>query len=55
MSFEYKIDLLNELTKNKKNIHFTLIASEGLTANENSSVVQKVITLHDLFRNGLEP
>ena len=54
MSFEYKIDLLNELTKNKKNIHFTLIASEGLTANENSSVVQKVITLHDLFRNGVE-
>ncbi len=50
MAFEYKIDLLNEMKKFKKNIHFTLIAAEGLAVNENSSVVQKVITLYDLFR-----
>lgn len=50
MVFEYKIDLLNEMKKFKKNIHFTLIAAEGLAVNENSSVVQKVITLYDLFR-----
>lgn len=51
MSFEYKIDLLNELMKFKKNVHFTLIAAEGLAVNENSSVVQKVITLRDLFNS----
>ena len=50
MVFEYKIDLLNEMKKFKKNIHFTLIAAEGMAVNENSSVVQKVITLYDLFR-----
>ena len=41
---------IKKMKKFKKNIHFTLIAAEGLAVNENSSVVQKVITLYDLFR-----
>ena len=48
--FENRIDLLSKITKSKKNIHFTLVTTFGMTFNEHSSVVQKVITLADLFK-----
>ena len=48
--FEERIELLNRLTKSKKNIHFTLVTTVGLAYNEHSGVVQKVVTLEDLFK-----
>lgn len=48
--FEDRIDLLSRMTKSKKNIHFTLVTTVGLMFNEHSGVVQKVVTLEELFR-----
>ena len=48
--FEDRIELLATITKSKKNIHFTLVTTFGLKHNEHSGVVQKVVTLEDLFR-----
>ena len=49
-AFEDRIELLNRLTHSKKNIHFTLVTTIGLVYNEHFGVVQKVVTLQDLFR-----
>ena len=49
-AFEDRIELLNRLTHSKKNIHFTLVTTFGLAYNEHFGVVQKVVTLQDLFR-----
>ena len=49
-AFEDRIELLNRLTHSKKNIHFTLVTTIGLAYNEHFGVVQKVVTLQDLFR-----
>ena len=48
--FEDRIDLLAQITKSKKNIHFTLVTTFGLKHGEHSGVVQKVVTLENLFR-----
>lgn len=48
--FEDRIDLLARITKSRKNIHFTLVTTIGLAFNEHSGVVQKVVTLEDLFK-----
>ncbi|MBQ6771796.1 MAG: AAA family ATPase [Bacteroidales bacterium] len=48
--FEDRVDLLGRITKPKKNIHFTLVTTFGLKHSEHSGVVQKVVTLEDLFR-----
>ena len=48
--FEDRIDLLAKITKSKKNIHFTLVTTFGLKHSEHYGVVQKVVTLEDLFR-----
>lgn len=45
----HRVERLRELTKNKRNIHLTLITTFGLHYNEYSGRIQKTVTLEDLF------
>lgn len=49
-NFENKIDVLSRITQSKKNIHFTLVTTKGVAYNEYSGIVQKIVTLDDLFK-----
>lgn len=44
-----RVERIRELTKNRRNIHLTLITTFGLHYNAYSGRVQKTITLDDLF------
>ena len=49
-NFQNKIETLGRITKWKKNIHFTLVTTQGLARNEHFGIVQKMVTLNDLFK-----
>lgn len=44
-----RVERIRELTKNKRNIHLTLITTFGLRYNEYSGRIQQTITLDNLF------
>ena len=45
----YRVARIRELTKDKKNIHLTLITTYGLHYNEYSGRIQKTVVMDDLF------
>ncbi len=45
-----KLSTFAEETKTKASLHLTIVATYGLKANENSSRVQNVITMDELFK-----
>ncbi|MBR0073610.1 MAG: ATP-binding protein, partial [Bacteroidales bacterium] len=44
-----RIEIIRELTKNKKNIHLTFVTTFGLKSNAYSNRVQKSLSMNDLF------
>ena len=48
--FEEKIEFLAKHTNPNKNIHFTMVTTQALVHNEYSGIVQKIVTLNDLFK-----
>ena len=44
-----RVERIRELTKNRRNIHLTLITTFGLHNNEYSGRIQKTINMDDLF------
>lgn len=45
----HRAERLRELTKNRRNIHLTLITTFGLRYNEYSGRIQRTVTMEDLF------
>ena len=45
----YRVERIRELTKNRRNIHLTLITTFGLRHNEYSGRIQQTVTMDDLF------
>ena len=48
--FEEKIEFLAKHTSPNKNIHFTMVTTQALVHNEYFGIVQKIVTLNDLFK-----
>lgn len=44
-----RVERIRELTKNRRNIHLTLITTFGLHYNEYSGRIQRTINMDDLF------